>query len=170
MAAVVRRRFGEENSRSWPDLLLLDGGRPQLRAVSRVLEEMDIAVPLLAIAKGRDQGGSRDRGVPDCFYQPGRKDALPLLPGAPAYRLLQQVRDEAHRFALNYHRLLRKKGRQTLLLEIDGVGEQRAQRLLKAFGSVEAIARHSPEELAGSSSVSLPLAAKIISFLNLYLN
>ena len=170
MAAVVRRRFGEENSRSRPDLLLLDGGRPQLKAVVKTLKELNVSVPLLAIAKGRDQGGSRDSGVPDSFYQPGRKDALPLLSGAPAYRLLQQVRDEAHRFALNYHRLLRKKGRQTLLLEIDGVGEQRAQRLLKAFGSVEAIARHSPEELAGSSSVSLPLAVKIISFLNLYLN
>ncbi len=169
MAAVIRRRFGTDNPRPRPDLLLLDGGRPQLKAVLRVLKELDVSVPLLAIAKGRDERGGKDSTVPDSFYQPGRKDALQLVLNSPAYRLLQQIRDEAHRFAINYHRLLRKKGRQTLLLEIDGVGDKRAQQMLKIFGSVEAIARLSPGELADNSAVSLPLAERIISFLSFYL-
>ncbi len=168
MAAVIRRRFKADNVRPLPDLLLLDGGRPQLQAVTRVLKEMGISVPLLAIAKGRNEDGGKDRQAPDSFYQPGRKEALPLAPGSPAYRLLQQIRDEAHRFAINYHRLLRKKGRQSLLLEIDGVGEKRARQLLKTFGSVEALARLSPEELAASKIVSPALAERVIAFLSFY--
>ena len=165
MAAVIRRRFSGDNCYPLPDLLLLDGGRPQLRAVLQVLKELDLSLPILAIAKGRNEHGSKDQNIPDSFYQPGRKDGLGFAVHSSAYRLLQQIRDEAHRFAINYHRLVRKKGRETILLEIAGVGEKRARHLLKVFGSVEAIARLSPEELAEQSSLPLAVACKLRDFL-----
>ncbi|MCK5681487.1 excinuclease ABC subunit UvrC [bacterium] len=167
MAAVVRRRFSGENYHPFPDLLLLDGGRPQLEAVTRVLKELGISVPLLAIAKGRDEGGNKDQSIPDSFYQPDRKGALGLAVRNPAYRLLQQIRDEAHRFALSYHRLVRKQGRETVLLEVDGVGEKRARHLLKVFGSVEAMTHLSPEKLAEKSAIPMSVAQKVIDFIRI---
>ena len=168
MAEVVRRRFSGENCRPHPDLLLLDGGRPQLEAVSRVLRELDIEVPLVAVAKGRDQQGRKDHQVPDRFYQPGRKDALSLTPRSPGARLLQQVRDEAHRFAINYHRLVRKRERETVLVEIEGIGKKRALRLLQVFGSVEKIAPATPEELVVKARLPFPVACKVCEFLQQY--
>ncbi|MEA3347761.1 MAG: excinuclease ABC subunit UvrC [Pseudomonadota bacterium] len=168
MAEVVRRRFSGENCRPHPDLLLLDGGRPQLEAVGRVLRELDLEVPLVAVAKGRDQQGRKDHQVPDSFYQPGRKDALALPARSPGARLLQQVRDEAHRFAINYHRLLRKRERETILVEIEGIGKKRALRLLQVFGSVEKIITATPEELVEKASLPFPVACKVCEFLQQY--
>jgi len=164
MAVVIRRRFGGENSLPLPDLLLLDGGRPQLEAVMRVFDELDIAVPLVAIAKGRDEQGRKKTEIPDRFYQPGRKDGISLAVRAPAYRLLQQVRDEAHRFAINYHRRLRQQGRETILLEIGGVGKKRAQHLLKIFGSVEVIMSLTVEEITERAAMPPAVARNIVSF------
>ena len=165
MAEVVRRRFSGENCRPHPDLLLLDGGRPQLEAVGRVLRELNLEVPLVAVAKGRDQQGRKDRQVPDSFYQPGRKDALALSSRSPGARLLQQVRDEAHRFAINYHRLLRKRERDTVLVEIEGIGKKRALRLLQIFGSLEKIIPATPEELVAKAGLPFSVARKVCEFL-----
>ena len=168
MAEVVRRRFSGKNCRPHPDLLLLDGGRPQLEAVGRVLRELNLEVPLVAVAKGRDQQGRKDRQVPDSFYQPGRKDALALSARSPGARMLQQVRDEAHRFAINYHRLVRKRERDTVLVEIEGVGKKRALRLLQVFGSVEKMLPLSPEELVEKVNLPFPVACKVCEFLQQY--
>ena len=168
MAEVVRRRFSGENCRPQPDLLLLDGGRPQLVAVEKVLRELDIKVPLIAIAKGRDESGRKDHHVPDSFYQPGRKDALSLSPRSAAARLLQQVRDEAHRFAVNYHRLIRKRERETVLVEIEGVGKVRALRLLKVFGSLEKIIQASSDDLVKEAKLPLSVARNVCEFLRLH--
>ena len=168
MAEVVRRRFSGENCRPQPDLLLLDGGRPQLEAVGRVLRELNLEVPLIAVAKGRDQQGRKDRQVPDSFYQPGRKDALALSPRSPGARLLQQVRDEAHRFAINYHRLVRKRERETILVEIEGIGKKRALRLLQVFGSLEKIIPAIPEELVEKAGLPYSVACKVCDFLLQY--
>ncbi len=165
MAEVVRRRFIGENCRPQPDLLLLDGGRPQLEAVSRVLKELKLKVPLVAVAKGRDQQGRKDRQVPDRFYQPGRKDSLALSVRSPGARLLQQVRDEAHRFAVKYHRLVRKRERETILVEIEGIGKKRALRLLQVFGSLEKIIPATPEELVEKAGLPFPVARKVCDFL-----
>ena len=165
MAEVVRRRFTGDNCRPRPDLLLLDGGRPQLAAVERVLRELDLKVPLVAVAKGRDQQGRKDQKVPDSFYQPGRKDALALPIRSPGARLLQQVRDEAHRFAVNYHRLVRKRERETILVEIEGIGKKRAFRLLQVFGSLEKIIPLSPEELVEKGGLPFSVACKACEFL-----
>ncbi|MEA3332055.1 MAG: excinuclease ABC subunit C, partial [Pseudomonadota bacterium] len=102
---------------------------------------------------------------PDRFYQPGRKDALVLSKQSPGARLLQQVRDEAHRFAVNYHRLIRKRERDTVLVEIEGIGKKRALRLLQIFGSVEKMLSLSPEELAEKASLPFPVARKVCDFL-----
>ncbi len=168
MAEVVRRRFSGKNCRPHPDLLLLDGGRPQLEAVGRVLRELNLEVPLVAVAKGRDQQGRKDRQIADHFYQPGRKEALALSPRSPGARLLQQVRDEAHRFAINYHRLVRKRERETILVEIEGIGKKRALRLLQVFGSLEKIILLSPEELVEKANLPMPVAHKVCDFLLQY--
>ncbi len=165
MAEVIRRRFSGENCRPQPDLLLLDGGRPQLEVVGRVLRELDIEVPLVAVAKGRDGDGRKDHQVPDRFYQPGCKDALVLSVRSPGARLLLQVRDEAHRFAVNYHRLVRKRERETGLLEIEGIGKKRALRLLQVFGSLEKILPASPEDLVEKANLPFPVACKVCDFL-----
>ena len=170
MAEVIRRRFSCENCRPQPDLLLLDGGRPQLEAVIRVLRELDIEVPLVAVAKGRAEDGRKDRQVPDRFYQPGRKDALLLSVRSPGVRLLQQVRDEAHRFAINYHRLVRKRERDTVLVEIEGIGKKRALRLLQVFGSVEKMLPLSPEELVEKANLPFQVACKVCEFLRQLFN
>ncbi len=168
MAEVVRRRFTGVHCRSQPDLLILDGGRPQLVAVGRVLRELNIEVPLIAVAKGRDDRGRKDRKVPDSFYQPGRKDALSLAPRSSGARLLQQVRDEAHRFAVNYHRLVRKRERETVLVEVEGVGKARALRLLKVFGSLEKIIQASPEELVEKAGLPFSVARNVCNFFEQY--
>ncbi len=109
-------------------------------------------------------GVEKKNEIPDCFYQPGRKGRLNLVVQAPAYRLLQQVRDEAHRFAINYHRLLRQRVRDTILLEIDGIGKKRARHLLKIFGSVETIMLLTPEMLAEKAGIPLAAARNIVEF------
>ncbi|NPA24573.1 MAG: hypothetical protein GXO34_01935, partial [Deltaproteobacteria bacterium] len=170
MAAVVRRRFAPEKERNEPrprpDLLLLDGGRAQLGAVSRVLAELGISVPLVAIAKGRDENGNKSSRQPDLFYQPGRMRPLPFGDYAPARRLLQQVRDEAHRFALDYQRRRRTRERETVLLEIDGIGPQRSRKLLQVFGSVEKIAAAGPDELVKRGGLPRAVAEKVNNFLH----
>ncbi|MBN2808265.1 MAG: excinuclease ABC subunit UvrC [Deltaproteobacteria bacterium] len=165
MAEVVRRRFSGEEGSAWPDLLLLDGGRPQLIAVERMLQDLAVSVPLVAVAKGRNRQGRKDRQVPDSFYQSGRKEALPLARRSPAARLLQQVRDEAHRFALGYHRLLRKLERETVLVEIEGVGKARARRLLQRFGSLEKIIPATPQDLVEKAGLPLAVARNVCAFL-----
>ncbi len=181
MAEVVRRRFappaaengvdareegGVAGGRPQPDLLLLDGGRPQLLAVQRMLGELGVKVPLLAIAKGRDAVGGRAGRQPDLFYQPGRAGTLPLGESAPARRLLQQVRDEAHRFPLAYHRRRRSRSRETVLLGIEGIGRKRALQLLEVFGSVEKIAVANLEELTERGRLPSAVAGRVAEFFN----
>jgi len=165
MAEVVRRRFGplakgDEESRPAPDLLLLDGGRAQLMAVERVLEEIGIEVPLVAIAKGRDAAGRKDRRVADLFYQPGRRDPLSLTERSPARRLLMEIRDEAHRFALDYQRRRRQADQGTRLTSISGIGPRRARKLLLTFGSLEGVAAAGVEELV-SAGLPRSLAERV---------
>jgi len=140
---VVRRRFARllrEEGRL-PDLLLVDGGRGQLEAARDGLAELELAdLPLASIAKRREE----------IFVQGGGEPLL-LDRGSPALHLVQQLRDEAHRFALRHHRAARR--RRTLrsaLTDIPGVGPVTARRLLTRFGSVAGVGRASLEELAST--------------------
>jgi len=132
MAEVLARYFERERG-DMPDMVLLDGGKGQLRAVERVRDSAGLVVPLVAIAKGR-------KGGHDHFYIVGRANPIRLAAGSSEYNFLQRIRDEAHRFAIEYHRRLRKSaGLASVLDEIDGIGPKRKRALLERFGTVEGI-------------------------------
>lgn len=141
MAEVLQRHFSRlmAENRPFPDLVLIDGGRGQLDAAISALAAIRCpALPVIGLAKREEE-----------IYIPGREKTLRLDRHDPALRLLQAVRDESHRFAITFHRQLRlKRIEQSLLDDIPGIGAVRKQQLLRAFGSVRAIRRATPEELA----------------------
>jgi excinuclease ABC subunit C len=140
MREVVRRRYARllEDQSRFPDLILVDGGKGQLSSALEVLRDLGVAdQPVIGLAKRLEE-----------VFLPGRHDAELLPKASTSLRLLQQVRDEAHRFAVTYHRALRTK--RTLQTELDlikGVGKKRAQELLEAFGSVQGVKFATPEQL-----------------------
>ena len=141
-----------------PDLILIDGGLGHLGVACQVLEQLGIAeIPLMAVAKGVE----RKPGLEQLFISKHKKP-LQLLPDNPALHLIQEVRDEAHRFAIGGHRARRGKARTASVLEeIAGVGEKRRRNLLARFGGLQGVHEASVEELAQVSGVSLALAEKI---------
>jgi excinuclease ABC subunit C len=147
MAEVIRRRLerlrqGDEKFLPAPDLILLDGGKGQLSAVTPVFSEFGIGedlpdIPLRSLAK-------RDEEV----FEPGRPEPVTLERDSPELHLLQRVRDEAHRFANNYHSKLRGRAMTASVLdELPGVGPTRKKRILDHFGTPEAFLSASLEEL-----------------------
>jgi excinuclease ABC subunit C len=140
-----------------PDLLLIDGGKGQLNAVVEVLEELDLwGIPIAGLAKEHEW-----------LFVPGQPEPIVLAPGSPGLHLVMRVRDEAHRFAVEYHRTRRKKAMtQSSLDALAGVGPVRRKRLLLAFGSVGAIKRASVDEIAAVKGMTPSLASSIKSSLN----
>ena len=141
-----------------PDLLLIDGGRGQLERAVAVLEALaSNEVAVAAVAKGP----SRKPGL-EAIFLPGRKSPLRLPERSPALHLIQQVRDEAHRFAITGHRSRRAKRRRTSTLEaLPGVGPVLRQRLLSEFGGLPGVRRAGVEDLARVRGVSPRLALGI---------
>lgn len=132
----------------FPDLVLIDGGRGQLNAALAGMAEAGVRVPILGLAKQFEE-----------IYLPDRPQPLRLSPHSPALYLLQQVRDEAHRFAITYHRRLRgKRAVKSFLDDVPGIGPKRKKELLKRFGSVRRMAQASIEELAAVPGMSRKLA------------
>ncbi|MBF0296898.1 MAG: excinuclease ABC subunit UvrC [Magnetococcales bacterium] len=165
MAEVIARRFrvGEgESSLPWPDLLLLDGGKGQLQAVLHVARQQGIdGVFFCAMAKGEE----RDAGK-EILYLPGRAEPVILPDRSPLRFLLQNIRDEAHRFAVTYHRGRRDHARlRSLLDDIPGVGPARKRALLRRFGSPRAVREARIEDVAATPGISTDLAALIVAFL-----
>jgi len=121
-----------------PNLLLVDGGRGQLAVAVRVLEELGLEdISVAALAKRFEE-----------VYRPGRDEPLRIPRDSPALYLLQQVRDEAHRFAITYHRRLReRKATRSVLDDVPGLGPTRRSRLLKEFGSVKRLRAVTEDEL-----------------------
>jgi len=133
IADVVRRRYSKTEA---PDLILLDGGRGQLNGARFALEELGVNAPIIALAKKED-----DIFLPDMPLQHMRPDS-------PALLLLKHVRDEAHRFAINYHRKLRsQRGKKSWLDETPGIGQKRKRALLLRFGSLDNVKKASVDEL-----------------------
>ena len=136
-----------------PDLVVLDGGAAQVGAVGKALEKAGLGrVPLVGIAKARSArraGKSRRvKGpVPERLVFPGKDGFLVLREGTPEAGLLARMRDEAHRFAVTYHRKLREKGRSTLD-SVPGLGPARRKLLLRTFGSLQGVKEASLEDLA----------------------
>jgi excinuclease ABC subunit C len=142
----------KEKFNKTPDLLLIDGGKGQLAAVVEVLEELDMTgIPVAGLAKEHEW-----------LYVPGNPDPIVLPPNTAGLHLIMRVRDEAHRFAVTYHRQRRAKAMTRSALDaLAGVGPVRKKRLLEAFGSVSGIKRASLDELAAVKGMTPALAAKI---------
>jgi excinuclease ABC subunit C len=140
-----------------PDLIIVDGGKGQLSSACRELQRLGLAsVPIIGLAKEFEE-----------IYRPGRPLPLSLPEDSGALRLLQRIRDEAHRFANSYHQLLLKKRiAESVLDECPGISENRKQALLRKFGSVERLRKSSAEEIASIDGISDKLAETILRFLN----
>ncbi len=165
MREVIERRFSPKNLAAWPkpDLLLIDGGQPQLAAALGVLEKLGITVPAIGLAKREEEivrlrpnsetGPSAPGRWEDEAWinQNGLFETILLPPSSYVLQLLQRVRDEAHRFAITYQSVLRGK-RQThsLLDDIPGVGPATRKSLIRKFGSVRGVKLASQEELAAA--------------------
>ena len=146
-----------------PDLLVIDGGKGQVAVAANVLEEQGMhGVPLIGIAKGPE----RKAGEEDIVF-PGREDVLNLRPDHPGLHLLQQIRDEAHRFAIQGHRARRGKARTTSTLqEIAGIGATRRKALLAHFGGIRGVQSASVDDIARVPGISRALAERIFADLH----
>jgi excinuclease ABC subunit C len=144
----------------WPDLVLIDGGRGQLAAAHETLAALGLSdLPLVAIAKGPDRDAGRET-----FFVPGR-EPFKLKPRDPVLYFVERLRDEAHRFAIGSHRIRRRRDiREAGLQEIPGIGPGRKRALLQHFGTLKAIERASPADLAKVPGVNAETARKIYDF------
>jgi len=163
MRQALERRFKRAVEEGvLPDLLLIDGGAGQLQQASEVLAALGVAgVAMVGVAKGEERRAGHEALV----FPDGRE----LRPGAesPGLQLIQQVRDEAHRFAITGHRGRRAKVRETSRLEdIAGIGPRRRANLLKHFGGLAGLKLAGAEEIAGVAGVSTALAARIYASLH----
>ncbi|MGI6209781.1 MAG: excinuclease ABC subunit UvrC [Anaerolineae bacterium] len=156
MAEVLKRRFGrrgeggqDESFGTRPDLIVVDGGKGQLNAALQALEEVGVTdVPVIGLAKEHED-----------IYLPGRPDPIQLARGSQGLFLLQRIRDEAHRFAVSYHRNLRgKAATRSVLEDVPGIGPKRRRALLKHFGSLDAVRQASVDELAAAPGMTRKIA------------
>ncbi|HUF62313.1 MAG TPA: excinuclease ABC subunit UvrC [Verrucomicrobiales bacterium] len=170
MAEVVRRRFSrvlrempggadrvaEAGSPALPSLIIVDGGKGQLSSALTELRNLGLAdLPVIGLAKEREE-----------IFRPGVPAPLVLPRDREALKLLQRIRDEAHRFANSFHQLLMKRRvAESLLDECPGISNRRKQALLKAFGSVTRLRQASPEAIAALPGFHLTLAREILRFL-----
>jgi len=164
MKEVLTRRFKraileKENYLTFPDLLLVDGGKGQYSAAREVLNDLGLYdIPMIAIAKGK----LRNSGNETFFYN-GK--TFKFEKNDPTLFFLQRLRDEAHRFAINTHRAKRQKGiRKSLLDQINGIGSIRKRALLNHFGSARAVESASFEEIKSVEGVEEKVAKKIYNF------
>lgn len=147
MREVLERRLRRGlESDDLPDLLVIDGGKGQLGVATGLLEELGLTGRLRAIGLAKER---RARGTRERVFVPGRAEPLPIPQDAPESLFLQRIRDEAHRFAIRYHRELRKKTvLRTGLEGIPGVGKKRQRALLDEFGSLRKIRQATEEDIA----------------------
>lgn len=167
MREVMARRFGrvisedpEKESGTWPDLVLIDGGKGQMSAVKGVIEELGVEdLPLIGVSKGPDRNAGRE-----VFHFPdGREKTLPL--NSPVLFYLQRLRDEAHRFAIGAHRAKRSRAiTASPLDEIPGIGPARKRALLLHFGTAGKVRAASLQDLQRAPGVSAAVAQTIYDF------
>jgi excinuclease ABC subunit C len=165
---VLKRRYSRalvEND--FPDLLVVDGGKGQLGVASAVLAELGIGeLDLVSLAKDRVASDVRSpeiRHSEERVFLPNRKNPVVLPRNSTALFLLQRVRDEAHRFAITFHRELRRRERlRSVLDDVAGIGPSRRRRLLKHFGSLRRLTAASAEEVSAVPGIGAELAAVIV--------
>jgi excinuclease ABC subunit C len=173
---VLARRLARREREPLPDLLLVDGGRGQVAVAAAALRDAGVSCDVAGISKERDgEGGAgarrparvkRSGGLKgERQHLPGRKDAVLLPPASRGLLLLQRVRDEAHRFAIEFQRSLRQRAHlASVLQEIPGVGPGKRRALLRELGSLRAVREASPERLAAVPGVSPADAQRIRAF------
>ena len=162
MEEVLTRRFTHETSNEYdsfsimPDLLLMDGGRGQVNIALGVLDKLGLQIPVCGMVKDDHH---RTRGL---YYN---NIEIPIETNCEGFRLITRIQDEAHRFAIEYHRSLRSKEQvHSVLDDIPGIGERRRKALMRRFRSVEAIRDASPEELAETESMNTGSAKQVYAF------
>ena len=153
LSEMLYRRFGNSKL-PLPSVILIDGGRGQLTTALKVLKEKDLEyLPLVALAEENEQ-----------IFLPHEENPLDLPAGHPALKLLQRVRDEAHRFALTLSRkLVHKSSFSSLLENIPGIGPVRRKALLEHFGSLELLSEASLEEIKTVRSIDAPTAERLFA-------
>ncbi len=160
LTQALQRRYArvKKGEAPVPDVLLIDGGKGQLGAARAVLEDLQlVGVQLVGVAKGEGRKAGRER-----LYLTDRQVPLKLSASSPALHLIQQLRDEAHRFAIAGHRARRqKKLSASPLEEIRGLGPKRRRQLLRQFGGLQAVARAGVDDLTRVKGISLKLAQLI---------
>ena len=162
MEEVLTRRFTHETSNEYdsfsimPDLLLMDGGRGQVNIALGVLDKLGLQIPVCGMVKDDHH---RTRGL---YYN---NIEIPIETNCEGFRLITRIQDEAHRFAIEYHRSLRSKEQvHSVLDDIPGIGERRRKALMRRFRSVEAIRDASLEELAETESMNTGSAKQVYAF------
>jgi len=160
MREVVSRRYRAmlEHSNELPDFILIDGGKGQLGAAVEALSEVGLEYLKVAALAKKDE----------ILYTRDRPDGIAFRKASPALRLIQQIRDEAHRFAQRYyHKLREKRFTGSILEEAPGIGPKRRSALLKAFGSYEEVKNASVDALAGVDGISANLAESLKEWLGI---
>ena len=162
MEEVLTRRFTHESTGEFdsfsrlPDLILMDGGRGQVNIALKVLEKLGLSLPVCGMVKDEHH---RTRGL---YYN---NVEIPIDTSSEGFRLITRIQDEAHRFAVEYHRSLRSKGQvHSVLDDIPGIGETRRKALMRKFKSLEQIRDASFEELLHTESMNAASAEKVYEF------
>ncbi len=155
MAEIMERRYGNETDWPMPDLIVIDGGKGQLNAALPLIRQVGVVdVPVISLAKR----------IEEVFVE-GKSDSIILSHHTPELQLLQQIRDEAHRFAITYHRKLRgKRNLESILDHIEGIGPKRRQALWKEFGTLEKMKEASVEALEQVESMNRKSAQTLYNF------
>ena len=165
MREALQRRYTrvKKGEVPMPDALFVDGGKGQLAEAIKVLQELELDwLQVVAVAKGR----ARKPGAEQLFV-PGRKSAMTLPADSPALLLIQQIRDEAHRFAITGHRQRRAKARKKSRLEdIPGLGPKRRRELLRQFGGLQGVIGAGIDDLTKVRGISRTLAESIYNDLH----
>ncbi len=160
MAQAISRRYKrvQDGEFDKPDVLLIDGGKGQLGIARDALEQLEIDdILVVGVSKGPDRTAGMEK-----IHLLGDNGGLEMEPGAPAKLLIQQIRDEAHRFAITGHRQRRAKAsKQSVLEQIEGVGPKRRQRLLKQFGGLKQITAAGVDSLCQVEGINRELAQRI---------
>ena len=155
MAEIMERRYGNEKDWPMPDLIIIDGGKGQLNAALPVIRAMGVTdVPVISLAKR----------IEEVFVE-GESESIILEHHTPELQLLQQIRDEAHRFAITYHRRLRgKRNLESVLDHIEGIGPKRRKALYKHFGNLDAMRVAELEELEKVEGMNKKAALAVYEF------